>query len=131
MLYLFKENNKILGIFDDFLTFRKQTCYYIVDLLLENNFFKNKEEAIENMKPYFYDFYSKKNRTINKDEYSWKYYEYEKNTLIDIKKPLKINDKEKINNKNYTIINAKKSSISFKDLNKPLSYLKLSPLYNK
>lgn len=135
MIYVFKQNDKILGVFNDFLIFRKKTFYYILDFLVEKKIFISKEEAGKSMKDSFYDFYSKKSKFVKKGKYSWEYIQMEKNTILKETETIKnipdIPEKKYSINSKYTKIYPKKSSISFKDLNKPLSYLKLSPLYNK
>ena len=124
--YVFIENGKILAVYTSFQKFRKTTFHYILDFLVHNKKFDTRLNAGKKLKDNFSKFYGKNRKTLEVDEDKWDYKKFYVNELENV---YKIVEKIEEYSSEFTKINPKKGSTSFKDLNSNLSYIKLSPVY--
>ena len=124
--YVFIENGKNIAVYTSFQKFRKTTFHYILDFLIHHKKFETKLEAGKKLKDNFAKFYGKNKVTLQLDEDKWDYQKFYINELENVYKVV-----EKIEEycSEFTKINPKKGSTSFKVLNTNLAYLKLSPVY--
>ena len=124
--YVFIENGKNIAVYTSFQKFRKTTFHYILDFLIHHKKFETKLEAGKKLKDNFAKFYGKNKVTLELDEDRWDYQKFYINELENVYKVV-----EKIEEycSEFTKINPKKGSTSFKVLNTNLAYLKLSPVY--
>tara|TARA_R110002110_G_scaffold116488_1_gene288033 strand:- start:63 stop:452 length:390 start_codon:yes stop_codon:yes gene_type:complete len=124
--YIFVENGKILAVYTSFQKFRKNTFHYILDFLVHNKKFDTKLNAGKGLKDNFSKFYGKNKQTLEVDNNKWDYKKFYINELENV---YKIVEKIEEYSSEFTKINPKKGSTSFKVLNSNLSYVKLSPVY--
>lgn len=125
--YLFIQNEKNMGIYQDFLKFRKDTFHYILNVLVKEKYFNNKLEAGKSLKPKFNQFYGKEKKKLEYEKYIWKCDVFINNYLENNSEK---KEKEKESYKSsYTKINPKKGATSYKILSKPLKYIELESLY--
>ena len=125
--YIFIENGKNLAVYASFQRFRKSSFHYILDFLVHHEKYSTRLEAGKKLKDDFSKFYgSKNNEALVIGENIWDYQKFYVNELDNIYKIVK---KIEEYNTEFTKINPKKGSSSFKVLNTNLSYVKLSPVY--
>ena len=123
---VFIEDGKNLAIFSSFQKFRKNSFHYILDFLVHHKKFNTKLEGGKQLKEKFKSFYGKEHTVLEIEGFNWDYKKFELNELENI---YKIVEKLEEYNTNFTKINPKKGSSSFRSLNTNLAYLKLSPVY--
>lgn len=129
-VYLFFENDKVLGVFDNFAKFRKTTFHYILGFLVKNKKYGTKLEAGKSLKKNFSDFFGKSRTDIVVNNDTWASKVFILNELdIELEKENKNITENYVTE--FTKIEVLKGTTSFKSLNHPLNYIKLSPLYGK
>jgi hypothetical protein len=124
--YVFSENNKNLAVYSSFQKLRKNSFHYILDFLVHNKKFETKLEAGKGLKDQFTKFYGKNKETLIIDNNTWDYEKFHVNELENI---YKVVEKKEDYDTEFTKINPKKGSNSFKVLSTNLAYVKLSPVY--
>ena len=124
--YVFIENGKNLTVYTTFQKFRKSSFHYILDFLVHSKKFDTKLSAGKGLKEQFAKFYGKNKQMLSVDENIWDYQKFYVNELENI---YKVVEKIEEYSSEFTKINPKKGSASFKVLNTDLSYIKLSPVY--
>lgn len=124
--YVFIENNKNMAVYSSFQKFRKNTFHYILDFLVHEKKYETRLEAGKALKEQFSKFYGKNKENLDLEGNLWKCQKFYVNDLENIYRP---QEESKSYVSEYTKINPKKGSISFKVLNTDLSYLRLSPVY--
>jgi hypothetical protein len=128
-IFLFQQNEKVLGIFDNFVKFRKVTFHHILDYLVKNNFFKTKLEAGKDLKKNFSNFYGKGKTPLEYKTLKWCCNVF---VLNEIETDEKENQSVKeIYETDFTKLSILKGINNYKSINQSLAYLKLSPLYGK
>ena len=124
--YVFIENNKNMAVYSSFQKFRKNTFHYILDFLVHEKKYETRLEAGKALKEQFSKFYGKNKENLTLERNSWKCQKFYVNDLENIYRP---QEESSCYVSEYTKINPKKGSTSFKVLNTDLSYLRLSPVY--
>ena len=124
--FVFVENNKNKAVYSSFQKFRKNTFHYILDFLVHEKKYDTRLQAGKDLKEKFSRFYGKNKENLILDGNSWECQKFYVNDLENIYKPF---EEIKEYKSDYTKINPKKGSMSFKILNTDLSYLRLSPVY--
>ena len=125
--YVFIENEKNMAVYSSFQKFQKNTFHYILDFLVYEKKYKTRLEAGKALRENFSRFYGKNKESLILEGNSWGCQKFYVNDLENIYKPME----ESIGYvSEYTKINPKKGSTSFKVLNTDLSYIRLSPVYS-
>ena len=124
--YVFSENNKNLAVYSSFQKFRKNSFHYILDFLVHSKKFDTRLEAGKGLKDQFTKFYGKNKEILEIDDNVWNYEKFHVNDLENI---YKVVEKKEDYDTEFTKINPKKGSTSFKILSTKLTYVKLSPVY--
>lgn len=124
--FVFVENNKNKAVYSSFQKFRKNTFHYILDFLVHEKKYETRLQAGKDLKEKFSRFYGKNKENLILDGNSWECQKFYVNDLENIYKPV---EETKEYKSDYTKINPKKGSMSFKILNTDLAYLRLSPVY--
>lgn len=124
--HVFIENEKNLAIYTTFQKFRKSSFHYILDFLVHHENYETRLEAGKKLKAEFSKFYGKNKEPLSIGNNKWVYQKFYLNELENI---YKIVEKVEDYSTDFTKINPKKGSTSFKVLNTKLSYVKLSPVY--
>ena len=125
--YVFVENNKNLAVYSSFQKLRKNSFHYILDFLVHHKKFDTRLEAGKGLRDKFSKFYGKSKEMLVVDDTTWNYEKFHVNELENI---YKVIEKKEEYDTEFTKINPKKGSTSFKSLSTNLAYIKLSPLYN-
>ena len=128
-VFLFQQNEKVLAVFDNFVKFRKVTFHYILDYLVKNSLFKTKLDAGKNLKKNFSNFYGKNKIPLEYKELTWKCGIFILNEIESDEKENK--SVKEIYDTEFTKLEILKGINSYKGINQPLAYIKLSPLYGK
>jgi len=127
-IIVFQENDKIKSVFEDGVIFRKKTFHYIIGLLEAKKIFPGRREAGHALKEEFKKFYEEENGEIKYGDWKWTRNTFKKDELED---PYLVVKKRTPYVTKYTKIKTIKGSNSYKCLNTPISYVKLSPLFHK
>ena len=127
-IIVFLENDKIKSVFQDNNIFRKKTFHYIIGHLEDKKCFSGRKEAGHALKEEFKKFYEEEEAVIQYGEWNWKKLTFKKDEMED---PYEVIKKRTPYLTKYTKINTIRGSNSYKCLNTPISYVKLSPLFQK
>lgn len=114
---IFKENDKIMGVFDDKKSFKNSSFHYILDVLIKKNYFNTKKQCGVNIKEDLKLLYSEENYAFIFKDYKFEKITMELNHIETINIP-----KQKIESDIFVFY-------TIATLNKPIQLLELESLY--
>lgn len=115
---LFKENDKIIGIFNDKKIFKTSTFHYILDIMLEKKYFKTKKQCGVKIKEDLKLFFSEENYTFIYKDCKFEKLSMKFNHLEIINIP-----KQKIQSDIFVVY-------TIATLNKPIELLEVESLFS-